>query len=219
MTTDRVRSAIVVLDYGAGNLASFEGALARLSIAHTRAQDPSQVPPGAALVLPGVGHCAAAKRARVERGLWALLKEEGPSRGVFGICLGLQLLAEGSAEAEDEPGLGLLNGVAHRFKAPLKVPHMGWNEVVSARLHPAFDVAPSWAYFVHSYALPTSTQTIATCSYDEPFTATAAHGRVLGMQHHPERSSAAGLRSLARALHWLAQPPTSVASSLAPEIM
>jgi imidazole glycerol-phosphate synthase subunit HisH len=214
-----MHSALVVLDYGAGNLASFEGALARLGIPHVRAHDASQVPAGAVLVLPGVGHFAAAKRALVDRGLWALLQNEGRSRGVLGICLGLQLLAKGSAEAEGESGLGLLDGVARKFESPLKVPHMGWNEVVSAGAHPAFDDAPSWAYFVHSYALPVSAQTTATSSYGEPFTASAASGRVLGMQHHPERSSSAGLRSLARALHWLAAPPTLMTSSLAPEIL
>jgi imidazole glycerol-phosphate synthase subunit HisH len=193
----------VVLDYGAGNLASFEGALGRLGMPFVRAASAAEVPAAGALLLPGVGHFAAAKAALRERNLWQLLCDEAPVRGVLGICLGLQLLAEGSQEAPGDLGAGLLSGVAARFKAPEKVPHMGWNEVSVHAPHEAFSEETEWAYFVHSYALPITSDTMSVCLYGASFSACAARGRVLGMQHHPERSSAAGLASLARALRWL----------------
>lgn len=195
--------ALAVLDYGAGNLASLEGALARLEVPFARVTEASAVPADVPLVLPGVGHFSAAKRALEARGLWELLQREAPVRGVLGVCLGLQLLCEGSEEAPGEAGLGLLSGVATRFREPLKVPHMGWNEIAQVKAHPAFPPEPSWAYFVHSYALPLSADTVDKCVYGAPFTAVAARGRVLGMQHHPEKSSSAGLAALGRAARWL----------------
>lgn len=195
--------ALAVLDYGAGNLASLEGALARLDVPFVRFTEAAAVPTGVPLVLPGVGHFSAAKRALEARGLWDLVQREGPVRGVLGVCLGLQLLCEGSEEAPGEAGLGLLAGVATRFREPLKVPHMGWNELAQVKAHPAFPTEPSWAYFVHSYALPVSADTVDVCVYGAPFTAIAARGRVLGMQHHPEKSSAPGLAALGRATRWL----------------
>jgi imidazole glycerol-phosphate synthase subunit HisH len=194
---------LVILDYGAGNLASFEGALVRLELPFVRATSAAEVPEHGVLVLPGVGHFAAAKAALCERELWQVLKDQAKARGVLGICLGLQLLAEGSAEAPGAAGLGLLHGYAQRFVAPEKVPHMGWNEVHSHQQHRAFSQNTEWAYFVHSYALPVTADTASTCMYGTDFSACAARGRVLGMQHHPERSSGPGLASLARALRWL----------------
>jgi imidazole glycerol-phosphate synthase subunit HisH len=197
---------VAVIDYGAGNLASLEGALARLAQPFVRIVDAGSIPEGAPLVLPGVGHFAAAKRALQTRGLWQVLQQQGAARGVLGICLGLQLLAEGSEEAPEETGLGLLSGRAVRFQAPLKVPHMGWNELAATRSHSATGPSPapsSWAYFVHSYALPISAETVQACTYGAQFTAVAARGRVLGMQHHPEKSSVHGLKTLANALNWL----------------
>lgn len=195
--------ALAVLDYGAGNLASLEGALERVDVPFVRFTEAAAVPPGVPLVLPGVGHFSAAKRALEARGLWDLVQREGPVRGVLGVCLGLQLLCEGSEEAPGEAGLGLLAGVATRFPEPLKVPHMGWNELSQVKAHPAFPPEASWAYFVHSYALPVSADTVDVCVYGAPFTAVAARGRVLGMQHHPEKSSAPGLAALGRAARWL----------------
>jgi imidazole glycerol-phosphate synthase subunit HisH len=196
---------VAVLDYGAGNLASFEGALRRLGIPFVRSATPEQVPLDVPLMLPGVGHFASAKRALTERGLWDLVAKEGSKRGVLGICLGLQLLAEGSEEAPGEAGLGLLQGVAKRFLPPQKVPHMGWNELERTREHAAFsaEATSAWAYFVHSYALPVTAQTTEACRYGTRFTASAASGAILGMQHHPEKSSEFGLAAVGRSIAWL----------------
>jgi imidazole glycerol phosphate synthase glutamine amidotransferase subunit len=201
---------VAVLDYGAGNLASFEGALMRLAIPFVRAERPEQVPENVPLLLPGVGHFAAAKRALQTRGLWDLVRNEGLERGVLGICLGLQLLCEGSEEAPDQVGFGFLNGVATRFLPPQKVPHMGWNELESAAKHAAFEDthARRWAYFVHSYALPITEQTTEVCTHGVRFTASAANGNILGMQHHPEKSAATGLAALSRAILWLVETRT-----------
>jgi imidazole glycerol-phosphate synthase subunit HisH len=211
-----VQQPLAVLDYGAGNLASFEGALLRLNVPFMRVTRASELPTDLPLALPGVGHFLSAKRALCERGLWDVIAREGAQRGVLGICLGLQLLAEGSEEAPGEAGLGLLQGTSIRFQAPEKVPHMGWNELTPLRKHAAYTEMPEWAYFVHSYALPVTQQTVQRCHYGAEFTASAAHGRVIGMQHHPEKSSADGLLALARAARWLTSGSLQSSATKAP---
>ncbi len=196
---------ITLLDYGAGNLASLEGALDRLGLEHLRAEQPDQAAGAGPLVLPGVGHFEAAQLALRERGWWRELPHlVADGRPLLGICLGLQLLAEGSEEAPRATGLGLLPGIVRRLGPGVKVPHMGWSRVQQHGAHPALpDPEGTWLYFVHSYALEPGAETVYTARHGRPFSAVEARGRVMGFQPHPEKSGAAGLRLLQSALAWM----------------
>ncbi|HEU4952794.1 MAG TPA: imidazole glycerol phosphate synthase subunit HisH [Holophagaceae bacterium] len=197
---------ITILDYGAGNLASLEGALGRLGLPFQRAATPAE-DAGGTLILPGVGHFGAAKAALRASGWWAALPELAQARPLLGICLGLQLLAEGSEEA-GEPGLGLLAGTARKLGPGVKVPHMGWSRVRAAAPHPSLAGADgAWLYFVHSYALDLTAETLLAAEHGRPFAAAAARGRVLGFQPHPEKSGGDGLRLLGQALARLQERP------------
>lgn len=198
---------ITVIDYGAGNLASLEGALERLKLPFVRAARPADAAARGPLVLPGVGHFAAAAEKLRASGWWETLRASpAAGRPVLGICLGLQLLAESSEEAPGVSGLALLRGEVKRLGPGVKVPHMGWSGVSAAVSHPAFEGAKldgGWLYFVHSFALDSTAQTVATAEHGRPFSAIAGEGRVLGFQPHPEKSGELGLELLRRALVWM----------------
>jgi len=195
---------ITILDYGAGNLASLEAGLGRLGLASVRAETPAQ-DAGGILVLPGVGHFGAAKRALKNSGWWDALPELADTRPLLGICLGFQLLCHGSEEA-DEEGLGLLSGTARKLGPGVKVPHMGWSRVRAMKSEHAADDG-TWLYFVHSFALDLSADTLLEARHDRAFTAMARRGRVIGIQPHPEKSGAEGLRLLKRTLTSLKESP------------
>ena len=196
---------ITLIDYDAGNLASLEGALDRLGLVHQRAATPDQAASSGPVVLPGVGHFEAARNSLKERGWWlALSSLAAEGRPILGICLGLQLLAEGSEEAPRASGLGLIPGISRRLGPGVKVPHMGWSRVRQLRSHPALpDPDGGWLYFVHSYALAPTVETIYLADHGRPFAAIEARGTVLGFQPHPEKSGRAGLLLLKSALAWM----------------
>jgi glutamine amidotransferase len=196
---------ITLIDYDAGNLASLEGALDRLGLVHQRAATPDQAALTGPVVLPGVGHFEAARNSLRERGWWlALSSLAAEGRPILGICLGLQLLAEGSEEAPRASGLGLIPGISRRLGPGVKVPHMGWSRVRQLRAHPALpDPDGGWLYFVHSYALEPTVETIYLADHGRPFAAIEARGTVLGFQPHPEKSGPAGLALLKSALAWM----------------
>lgn len=197
---------ITVIDHGAGNLASLEGALEAMGFAFRRATRPEEAE--GVLVLPGDGHFGAARTALVDTGWWEALPrlvEQGAP--LLGICVGLQLLARDSEEAP-EPGLGLLPGRVRRLGPGVKVPHMGWSRTTLARPHPAFEgFADGWLYFVHGYALDVDDTTLCTATHGRPFTAIAGRDRILAFQPHPEKSGPTGRELLARALRWLETEP------------
>ncbi len=196
---------IGVIDYGAGNLASLEAALGRLALPNRRLVAPDDVP--GPWILPGVGHFESAVRALRQSGFWNVIRDEVTrGRPILGICLGLQLLSEGSEEAPGTPGLGLLKGRARRLGSGVKVPHVGWTKVVPC-VGPHSDAEVTielqpvcWLYFVHAYALDPNSECLATAEHGRTFTAIAATGRVLGLQAHPEKSGAAGLSLLGQLL-------------------
>ncbi|WP_243286020.1 imidazole glycerol phosphate synthase subunit HisH [Geothrix terrae] len=204
---------ITLIDYEAGNLASLEGALERLRLPYVRAASPDQAAESGPIVLPGVGHFEAAQRSLQERGWWGLLPAlVAEGRPLLGICLGLQLLAEGSEEAPRTPGLGLVPGLVRRLGPGVKVPNMGWSRVRRASDHPALpDAEGAWLYFVHSYALEPSADTVYLADHGRPFAAVEARGKVMGFQPHPEKSGPDGLRLLQAALTWMG------ATAIAPE--
>jgi len=196
---------ITLVDYDAGNLASLEGALDRLGLPFRRAESPDQAAPQGPIVLPGVGHFEAAQKSLRERGWWHQLPSfVAEGRPLLGICLGLQLLAEGSEEAPRASGLGLIPGIVRRLGPGVKVPHMGWSRIRQVTPHPGLpDPQGGWLYFVHSYALECTGETICAADHGRPFAAIEARGSVLGFQAHPEKSGATGLLLLQSALSWM----------------
>lgn len=192
---------VAIVDLGASNTASMRFALERLGVRPRLVSTPEQVAEAGRLILPGVGH-AAFVMGRIE----ALgLTEAIPAfpRPLLGVCLGMQLLYEGTAEGE-VACLGLFPGqVAALRPAPDRpVPHMGWNRLQRLADHPLLDGLADGAhvYFVHSYAAGPNGPAIATTDYGGPFAAVAARGNVMGTQFHPERSGAVGARILSNFL-------------------
>jgi imidazole glycerol phosphate synthase glutamine amidotransferase subunit len=130
---------------------------------------------------------------------------------LLGICLGLQLLAEGSEESPKDSGLGLVPGIARRLGPGVKVPLMGWAQVQQKGAHPALpDPKGGWLYFVHSYALELRDETVYTAVHGRAFSAVMARGRVLGFQPHPEKSGPFGLVLLQKVLGWMGEAPQIV---------
>lgn len=200
---------ITLLDYGAGNLASLEGALDVMGYAYQRAESPASAAVESLWLLPGDGHYRAAQRSLLASGWWTALESRiRQGKPVLGICVGLQLLAEGSEEAPEAPGLGVFPGFVRRLGPGAKVPHMGWSMTSRTAAHPAFkEDATGWLYFVHSYALDVSDCTVFSAEHGRSFTAVAAKGRVLGFQPHPEKSGAFGRNLLDQSLRWLGETP------------
>jgi glutamine amidotransferase len=192
---------VVVIDNGGGNVASVRYALERLGVAARLTTDPARVLAAERVILPGVGAAREAMNRLAAAGLDHVVR--GLKQPVLGICLGMQLLFESSAEG-DTDCLGILPGRATRLgAAPSRpVPHMGWNQLESLGPEPllAGIGTGDYAYFVHSYALPPGPDTVATCDYGGPFTAVVRRGNFYGAQFHPERSAATGSRLLANFL-------------------
>ena len=194
---------IAIVDYGAGNLRSVELALARLGV-HTRVTaDPDMLALADGLILPGVGAFSDAMAALGRSGtIPAVLEAVGAGRPLLGICLGMQLLLDGSEEGPGVPGLGLIPGEVRRLPGcGLKIPHMGWNSLTPAKPSPLFKGLPEepYVYFVHSYACKAAdpADVLAVTDYGVPFHAAVQRGRILGFQFHPEKSGDVGPKLLA----------------------
>jgi glutamine amidotransferase len=192
---------IVVVDYDAGNLHSVQRALEHVGLQARVTPDPRDIERAAALVLPGVGSAQDCMRKLRSRGLVEPLKEYAASgRPFLGVCVGLQLLFEGSEEGGGVPCMGILPGMVRRFPANsgLKVPQIGWNEVMFKYDHPLLDGIPggSYFYFVHSYYADPSQPgtTIGEAEYGVNFAAIIASDNVVATQFHPEKSADLGLR-------------------------
>jgi glutamine amidotransferase len=193
---------IAVLDYGIGNLASAQKALVHLGADARLVTDPDDAAGAAGVVLPGVGafgRCALALRQTgLHRAVEGALEEGVP---FLGVCVGFQLLYEGSEESPDVPGLGVLRGRVRLLPEGVKRPQMQWNQLAprpetSSGLLAGI-ACTSWVYFVHSYAPELSEDTVATCDYGGPVVAAAERGPVWGTQFHPEKSGSVGLAILA----------------------
>jgi len=190
---------IAIIDYGAGNLQSACNAFTRIGASVRVARTPDDLAGATRLILPGVGHFGQMMRALDDLGLRApLLSRITGGIPFLGICLGMQALYDGSDEAPEEAGLGLLPGRIARFDPAVRVPHMGWNTVErvrASRLFPGPDRACHY-YFANSYYAPIGPDTSATCTYGARFTAVIERANVFGVQFHPEKSGTAGLRLL-----------------------
>jgi glutamine amidotransferase len=188
---------IAVLDYGMGNLRSVARALAHVGGTADVTDDARAARDADALVVPGVGHFGACMRNLRERGLDAVVMDVAESgRPVFGVCVGMQVLFDGSEEDPAAQGLGLIGGRSRRLPPPEKVPHMGWNTVrwTEAHSYVAGISNGTRFYFVHSYAPDvTPGTTIGVTEHGRAFAAAVADGNVFATQFHPEKSGDAGL--------------------------
>ena len=213
--------SVAIVDYGSGNLHSAAKAFERAARESGHEQpivvtgDPDKVAGADRVVLPGVGAFADCRRGLENiRGMIDALEHAVRKNGrpFFGICVGMQLMAEHGREYQVTPGLGWIAGEVDRI-APsdpdLKIPHMGWNTLNMRKPHPLLDDIPLGpdglhAYFVHSYELKTAQNTdlVAQADYGGPLTAIVARDNMIGTQFHPEKSQRLGLALIANFLKW-----------------
>ena len=200
-------SSIALIDYGAGNLTSVKKALAEVGADLFVPGTPAALAGARGVVVPGVGHFGTT-RALDRPWVDAILDLVGDGRPLLGICLGMQWLFEGSEEAPDCPGLGVLGGRCRRLNVPpgearLKIPHVGWNSLEQRREAAIVEGVPAGAqvYFTHSYVAPVTGDTVASTEHGETFASVVQRGRIAGVQFHPEKSGEVGLRILQ---NWLA---------------
>lgn len=192
-------SPVALIDYGAGNLTSVRKGFAAVGATVFTPAEPSELERAGAIVVPGVGHFGATSA--ISQG-WRSAIRQAIAAGVplLGICLGLQWLFDGSDEAPGVSGLGLITGTCTRIVAPspLKVPHVGWNTLDVTRRSPLLEGIDDGAtvYFTHAFAAPVTGASVATATHGETFCAAVSTAAVHGVQFHPEKSGAAGLRIL-----------------------
>lgn len=198
---------IALIDYGAGNLTSVRKALAALGAEVRVPQSADDLADVSGVIVPGVGNF---KATAAMTDVWreAIVGVVGNGRPLLGICLGLQWLFEGSTEAPDCSGLGLMTGQCDRLPSvmldsnggsqALKIPHVGWNSLHFPRRSVLFEGVDEGAqvYFTHSYAAPVTQDAAAVTSYGAPFASAVERGQVFGVQFHPEKSGDIGLQVL-----------------------
>ena len=214
--------SVAIVDYGSGNLHSAAKAFERAARESGHSQpivvtnDPAKVARADRVVLPGVGAFADCRRGLDQiNGMVEALNESILQRGrpFFGICVGMQLMAERGREYQVTPGLGWIAGEVDRITpsdAGLKIPHMGWNTLNMLQPHALLDEIPLGpdglhAYFVHSYELKPSQRgdLVAQADYGGPLTAIVGRDNMVGTQFHPEKSQRLGLRLIANFLQWM----------------
>jgi glutamine amidotransferase len=205
-----------IIDYDSGNLHSAHKAFQKMALESDSGEvivtsDADVVAKADRVVLPGDGAFPACKAALDASGLREAITDAVERRGVpfMGICVGMQLLAREGLEYTPTPGLSWIDGKVQEITSDdpaLKVPHMGWNDLVIDQAHPVLNGIASGehAYFVHSYhmAVCKSDQLVAHVEYGAPVTAVVARDSVIGLQFHPEKSSLAGLKMIANFLAW-----------------
>ena len=191
---------IAVLDYGIGNLRSAEKALQRQGGDARLVSDPDEAATAESVVLPGVGGFGRCIEALRDTGLDKVaLDAIETGKPFLGICVGMQMLYEGSEESPGATGLGVLPGIVERLPAGVKVPQMQWNQLQLEEPGHALvaGLGPQpWVYFVHSYSPPAGDAAVATCDYGGRVVAAVARGNVWATQFHPEKSGAVGLAML-----------------------
>ena len=194
---------IAIIDYGMGNLHSAAKALEKVGAQVKVTSDPELVRQADKVILPGVGAFGDCMKNLNERGLAPVIHEViAAGKPFLGICVGLQMLFEGSEEDPGVAGLGIFKGMVRKIAAPgLKIPHMGWNNLEYRTSSSLFQGLPpaAYVYFVHSFhAVPTDESCItAVTDYGGQVTAAVGRGLVQAVQFHPEKSSAVGLKILA----------------------
>jgi glutamine amidotransferase len=190
---------IAIVDYKAGNLTSVKKALDRIGAEGVVTANPDVVAKADKIVLPGVGHFSATcalSSAGLRDAIAAAIQRKVP---YLGICVGMQWMLESSEEAPSVKGLGVWAGACEHFPTEVKAPHVGWNQLEisngSSRLLKG--IAPqSFVYFTHSYRVPVIEDTVAATEYGGRFSAAVERDHLFGVQFHPEKSGAVGLRLL-----------------------
>ena len=193
--------SVVIVDYGVGNLRSVEKAFAAMGCEAIISGAENVLRNAERLVLPGVGAFGACMKALEERGFDQLVKERASAgTPLLGVCVGMQLLFDESEEFGSTRGLGLLRGSVRRFSGDLVVPHVGWNRIPQKRSHRLFEGVEEGAfcYFVHSFYCEPLDQEVVVgeTEYGVRYASVVAGGNVCGVQFHPEKSQAVGLRML-----------------------
>lgn len=189
---------IAIIDYGAGNLASVVKAIEHIGAECVVTSSGEIVERADKLIIPGVGNFKATQPLSNGTLAKAILGTARQNKPLLGICLGLQWMFEGSEEASELKGLGTFCGTCSRFSDAVKSPHVGWNriDIVSESRLLKGVASGAYVYFTHSYRAPVCGDTVATCVYEQPFTAAAERENLFGVQFHPEKSGAAGLKML-----------------------
>ncbi|HEU4781377.1 MAG TPA: imidazole glycerol phosphate synthase subunit HisH [Steroidobacteraceae bacterium] len=192
---------LAIIDSGGANIASLRAALSRLGTDSVVTSDPGVIQRATRVLLPGVGSAHNAMARLRSTGLDKLIPTL--KQPLLGICLGMQILFDASEEGPAN-GLAVIPGNVERlqFAPGLPVPHMGWNQLNQTKPDPLLDGVGSldYVYFVHGYAVPAGTWTVATTDYGSSFTAVARRDNFCGTQFHPERSGVVGARILANFL-------------------
>jgi imidazole glycerol-phosphate synthase subunit HisH len=188
---------IAIVDYGAGNISSVKNALEHLGVEAQVTSDPAVIAVAEKIVVPGVGHFSRCQslnenlRASVLEGISA-------GKPFLGICVGMQWLFAGSTESPETPGAAIFPGDCSRFPASVKSPHVGWNQLEisnGSRLLRGIE-SGAFVYYTHSYRAPVVEQTVACSQYGGAFSAAVERSNVFGVQFHPEKSAATGLKIL-----------------------
>lgn len=207
----------VIVDYGSGNLHSAEKAFQRMAAeagsgAVIVTSEPDVIARAARVVLPGDGAFPACQKALFDhRGVFEAMESAviAAGRPFMGICIGMQMMASEGLEYEPTPGFGWIPGVVGPITpddAALKVPHMGWNDLVIDRAHPVLEGVETGqhAYFVHSFHMEVAepAHRLAHAQYGGPITAIVGRDNLIGTQFHPEKSQTTGLRIIANFLRW-----------------
>jgi glutamine amidotransferase len=190
---------IALIDYQAGNLTSVKKALTTIGADVFVPEGPDALREARGIIVPGVGHFGAT-RALDAAWIEGILERIGEGRPLLGICLGMHWLFEGSDEAPDLPGLGLLSGQCRRLASSdaIKIPHVGWNTLSLQRDASILEgvADQSQVYFTHSYVAPLTSETVAIAEHGEPFSAVVQRANIAGVQFHPEKSGDVGLQIL-----------------------
>ena len=193
----RRNDTVALIDYRAGNLTSVRKGFAAIGEQVFTPASPAELVGADAIVVPGVGHFKATTWLDDQ---WRAAIKEAVARGrpLLGICLGLQWLFDGSDEAPDLAGLGMLPGRCFKLPATVKVPHVGWNSLEIACSSPLLEgiADGTQVYFTHSYAAPVNGPMVACTTHGAPFAAAVQRDAVCGVQFHPEKSGEAGLQIL-----------------------
>lgn len=188
---------IAIVDYGAGNISSVSKAFEHLGAEARVTNDPQTITAAEKIVVPGVGHFSRCE-ALNDKLREPVLDTIARGTPFLGICVGMQWLFQGSTEAKETPGAGLLAGQCSRFPAEVKSPHVGWNRIQvknGSRLLRGLKPG-EFVYYTHSYRAPIVSETVAITQYGGDFSAAVERENIFGVQFHPEKSGQAGLKIL-----------------------
>ena len=188
---------IAIVDYGAGNISSVKKALEHLRADVQVTDDPAIIAAAEKIIVPGVGHFSRC-RSLNENLRASVLEGIAAGKPFLGICVGMQWLFQGSAEAPETPGTGLFPGECSRFPALVKSPHVGWNRIQidgKSRLLRGIE-SGAFVYYTHSFRAPVVADTVACTQYGGVFSAAVERDNIFGVQFHPEKSAETGLKIL-----------------------